>query len=79
MAVPSQTSLRSQVRIADVNDWIRTYAKDTSAVYLDYYSALAEGRNFRQALTRDGFLPNEAGYAVMAPLAERAIADALKQ
>jgi lysophospholipase L1-like esterase len=74
-----QTSLRSQVRIADVNDWIRTYAKDTGAVYLDYYSALAEGRNFRQALTRDGFLPNEAGYAVMAPLAERAIADALKQ
>ena len=73
----SQTSVRSQVRIADFNNWIRTYAAANGAVYLDYYSALTEGRNFRQALTTDGFLPNDAGYQVMAPLAEQAIADAM--
>jgi lysophospholipase L1-like esterase len=75
--VTRQTSLRSQVRIADFNDWIRTYAAANGAVYLDYYSALAEGRNFKQALTVDGFLPNNEGYRVMAPLAEQAIADAM--
>jgi lysophospholipase L1-like esterase len=30
-------------------------------------------------LTRDGLLPNDAGYAIMAPLAEQAIAKALAQ
>jgi lysophospholipase L1-like esterase len=74
----SQTSMRSQVRIADFNEWIRSYAAANHAVYLDYYSALTEGRNFKQALTSDGFLPNDAGYDVMAPLAERAIAEALQ-
>jgi lysophospholipase L1-like esterase len=74
----SQTSVRSQVRIADFNEWIRTYAAANGVVYLDYYSALAEGRNFKSALTSDGFLPNDAGYQVMTPLAEQAIADALR-
>jgi lysophospholipase L1-like esterase len=74
----NQTSIRSQVRIADFNEWIRSYAAANNAVYLDYYSALAEGRNFKQALTTDGFLPNGEGYEVMAALAERAIAQALQ-
>ena len=51
----------------------------TARCFLDYYSALAEGRNFKAALTSDGFLPNDAGYQVMAPLAERAIAEALQR
>jgi lysophospholipase L1-like esterase len=35
------------------------------------------GRDFKPELTSDGLLPNAAGYAVMAPLAEQAIARAL--
>jgi hypothetical protein len=31
----------------------------------------------KKELTVDGFLPNDAGYAVMEPLAEQAIAAAL--
>jgi lysophospholipase L1-like esterase len=73
----SQTSIRSQARIADFNEWIRAYAAANDAVYLDYYSALAEGRTFKQKLTSDGFLPNGEGYEVMASLAEEAIAKAL--
>jgi len=73
----SQTSIRSPVRIADFNEWIRTYTAANGAIYLDYYGALAEGRTFKAALTSDGFLPNDAGYQVMAPLAEQAIAAAL--
>ena len=48
-------------------------------MYLDYFTALADGRSFKRELTVDGLMPNAAGYAVMAPLAEAAIAEALKQ
>jgi lysophospholipase L1-like esterase len=72
-------SLRLQEKIAETNDWIRAYAERSRSVYLDYFSALADGRNFRKELTRDGVLPNQAGYALMAPLAEKAIAEALAQ
>lgn len=73
----NQTALRPQGKIIGLNGWIKDYAARSGSVYLDYYSALAEGRNFKKELTSDGLVPNAAGYAVMAPLAERAIADAL--
>ena len=57
--------------------WLEEYAEKTGSVYLNYYRALADGRSFNKDLTRDGVLPNEAGYAVMAPLAEAAIQKAL--
>jgi lysophospholipase L1-like esterase len=74
-----QTAVRPQGKIIGLNGWIRDYAARSGAVYLNYYAALAEGRNFRMALTADGLLPNDAGYEVMAPLAEQAIAQALAQ
>jgi lysophospholipase L1-like esterase len=74
-----QTSVRPQGKIIGLNGWIREYAARSGAVYLNYYGALAEGRDFRMTLTRDGLVPNNAGYAVMAPLAEQAIASALAQ
>ena len=74
-----QTGLRPQGKIISLNGWIKDFAARSGAVYLDYYSALAEGRNFRKELTDDGLLPNDAGYGVMAPLAEKAIAEALKK
>ena len=36
-----------------------------------------DGIFFRIELTNNGIDPNDAGYALMAPLAEKAIADAL--
>ena len=74
-----QTGVRPQGKIIGLNGWIREFAARSGAVYLNYYAALAEGRDFRRPLTRDGVLPNDAGYAVMAPLAEQAIATALAQ
>ena len=73
-----QTDARPQGKIADWNDWLKTYAAASGSVYLDYYSALSSGGNFRKDLTEDGLIPNDAGYKVMAPLAEQAIAAALK-
>lgn len=73
----NQTALRSKGRIADWNEWMKSYAAESGVVYLDYHSALAQGRDFRKELTVDGVLPNDAGYQIMAPLAEQAIARAL--
>ena len=73
-----QTALRPQGKIIGLNGWIKDYAARSGSIYLDYYSALADGRNLKKELTRDGLLPNDAGYSVMAPLAEKAIAQALK-
>jgi lysophospholipase L1-like esterase len=76
--VKDQTSVRPPGKIIGLNGWIKEYAARSGSIYLDYYGALAEGRNFRAALTVDGLVPNDAGYAVMAPLAERAIQRALE-
>jgi lysophospholipase L1-like esterase len=65
-------------RIRAVNDWIRKYAADHGHTFLDYHSAMAgAGGLVADGLSRDGLHPSEKGYAVMAPLAERAIAAAL--
>lgn len=72
-----QTARRPQGKIIGINGWLNDYAARSGSVYLDYYSALADGRDMKRELTSDGVLPNDAGYAVMAPLAERAIAQAL--
>ena len=72
------TARRSPVRISSMNAWLKKYAAETGSVYLDYYSALVEGRAMKRELTVDGLVPNDAGYALMAPLAEKAIAEALK-
>jgi lysophospholipase L1-like esterase len=72
-----QSALRPQGKIIGMNGWLKEYAAQSGSVYLNYYSAMAEGRNLKKELTGDGLLPNDAGYAVMAPLAEQAIAQAL--
>src|SRR5215471_6801423 len=76
-AQAAQTALRPQGKIIGLNGSIRDYAEEAGVVYLNYYSALVNGRDFKRELTVDGLLPNDAGYEVMAPLAEKAIAEAL--
>jgi lysophospholipase L1-like esterase len=74
-----QTTRRPQGKIIGLNAWIKRYAASSGSVYLNYYSALADGRDFKKDLTGDGLHPNQSGYAVMAPLAEAAIEQALAQ
>lgn len=67
-------------RIVALNAWIRAYAAKHNAVYLDYHTAMADERQgLRADFTADGVHPNEAGYRVMAPLTERAIAQAMRR
>jgi lysophospholipase L1-like esterase len=75
--VKNQTTRRPQGKIIGMNGWLKDYAAESGSVYLDYYRALVDGRNFKKELTSDGFLPNDAGYEAMAPLAEEAIAQAV--
>ena len=75
--VTNQTSLRPQGKLIGLNGALRDYAAESGSVFLNYYAALVDGRDFKPDLTADGLLPNAAGYAVMAPLAEQAIARAL--
>ncbi len=69
---------RPPEQVRALNTWLERQARAKGHVYLDYHAALAdaEGR-LKAPLTDDGLHPNAAGYAVMAPLAERAIARAL--
>ncbi len=69
---------RWQERIAEVNELIEKYCEKSGAVFLDYDSAMAEKGDLKKELTKDGVLPNAAGYEVMAKLAQKAIAEALK-
>ncbi len=73
----AQAQQRPPGKIMGVNAWLKDYAAGNGSVYLDFHSALAEGRTLKKEFTTDGFLLNDAAYNVMAALAERAIAEAL--
>lgn len=75
--MPAQTMRRPMPRILALNEWIRKYAAEHGHVYLDYFSAVADAQGLlREELSEDDLHPNVKGYAIMAPLAEAAIAKA---
>jgi lysophospholipase L1-like esterase len=75
---PWKPGLEPAPKIVALNEWIKAYATRTGAEYADLHSAMADERQgLRAELTRDGVHPNEAGYRIMAPIIEHAIADAL--
>jgi len=77
-AVP-QTTARPMARIQALNDWLKAYAASHGDGYLDYFSAMTDPSGvLRAELSEDDLHPNAKGYAIMAPLAEAAIARALK-
>ncbi len=71
-------ALRPAGKILALNRWLKDYCSKNSSVYLDYFSALVDDRGMmKRDLSDDGLHPNPAGYKLMAPLAEKAIAQAL--
>lgn len=74
-----QTTTRPMDRIRALNDWMKKYAAAERHVYLDYFSAMVDDKGLlREELSADDLHPNAKGYAVMAPLAEAAILQALR-
>ena len=65
-------------KVRTLNTWMKTYCAANSCTYLDYYTALAtpEGA-MKPGTSKDGVHPTAAGYAIMAPLAQAAIDQAL--
>lgn len=70
----NQTKRRPIGKLISMNGWLKDYAAKSGSIYLDYYSALTEGREMKKECTEDGFLPNEKGYSVMARRAEETLA-----
>ncbi len=76
---PWKPGLEPAQKIVALNAWIKSYCASQGCIYLDYHTAMADTRQgMRSELASDGVHPTEAGYQVMAPLAEEAIAKALK-
>jgi len=68
---------RPSARILSLNDWLKKYCAEHGVVYLDYFSAVVDDKGLlKKDLADDGLHPNAAGYKIMAPLAEAAIAKA---
>jgi lysophospholipase L1-like esterase len=66
-------------RIAAVNRQLVRLAAERRVTYVDYVPPLVDGQGgFKPALANDGLHPNRDGYAVMRPLADRAIARAAR-
>ncbi len=77
-AYPWRPEIKPVERIRDLNKWLQSFCSRNGCVYLDYYSAMADAKGaMLPGLSSDGVHPTAQGYAVMAPLAEAAIAKAL--
>lgn len=75
---PWRPGLEPAPKIVELNRRLKQYAGTHGAVYCDFFSAMADERNgLPPALSGDGVHPNKAGYAIMAPIVENAIARAL--
>jgi lysophospholipase L1-like esterase len=65
---------RPMERVLALNRWLKDYCAANDLVYLDYFSALVDDKGLlKRDLAQDGLHPNKAGFAIMAPLAEKAI------
>jgi lysophospholipase L1-like esterase len=73
-------ALRPRDRILALNRWLQDYCAKNRLQYLDYFSALVDEQGMlKRALADDGLHPTDAGYKIMAPLAEKAIRRALAE
>lgn len=76
---PWKTGLEPAQKIVDLNKWIKEYAVKNKIIYVDYFAPIADQRNgMKKAYSEDGVHPNLAGYKVMEPIVENAIAEALR-
>lgn len=76
---PWKPGLEPAQKIVDLNKWIKDYAEKNEIIYVDYFTSMANERNgLKKEYSEDGVHPNLAGYKIMEPLVEKAIADALR-
>ena len=65
-------------KVIELNVIIKNYADANDIHYLDYFSTMKDKHNGLHAdYSGDGVHPNKLGYQIMAPIAEKAIAEVL--
>jgi lysophospholipase L1-like esterase len=75
---PWRRGLEPAEKVVALNSRMKDYCSRTGCVFADYFSAMSgENHGMKEGLSRDGIHPTPAGYNIMAPIAERAIAQAL--
>ncbi|WP_426265316.1 GDSL-type esterase/lipase family protein [Sphingomonas sp. PWP1-2] len=71
---------RDPAELRRLNTWLRAFCARRHYAYADYYAALVDPHGLMTArYTADGIHPLEQGYARMAPVAAKAIAEALSR
>jgi lysophospholipase L1-like esterase len=75
---PWKRGLEPAEKVVSLNSWMKDYCARVGCVYADYFTPMADDKHgMKEGLSRDGIHPTPAGYAIMAPIAESAIAQAL--
>jgi len=74
-----QKGMEPAEKIVALNAWIKDYAAKRGVIYVDCHTPMSDEKHaMKKQLGFDGVHPNAAGYALMAPLTETAIAQALR-
>jgi lysophospholipase L1-like esterase len=77
--IQNQSDRRPNSKIIELNKWMKAYAASHRAIYLDYFTPMLDDQhNLKKELTYDGLHPNDAGYELIMPLAQKAVDQALK-
>jgi lysophospholipase L1-like esterase len=65
--------------ILSLNAWLKSYAAQVNAAYVDYFAALVDEKGWlKDGIANDGLHPNADGYKVMAPIVSAGLARALR-
>lgn len=75
---PWRPGMKPAQKVVQLNSFLKLYSKNNGHVYVDYFSAVADDRpGLRPDLGSDGVHPNAKGYAIMEPLVEAGIREAM--
>jgi lysophospholipase L1-like esterase len=70
---------RPPADIVKLNTWMKSYAQQVNAIYVDYFSALVDDKGWlKDGLAGDGLHPNADGYKIMTPIMSAALQQALR-
>ena len=76
---PWRPGLAPAEKVVELNKMIKDHADKNGYIYLDYFSSVVDERKgMKKEYANDEVHPTLAGYKVMEPLVEKAIAQALK-
>lgn len=71
---PWRRGLEPAQKVIQLNNILKLYAKKNGLLYVDYFSEMSNNQmGLKEELATDGVHPNEAGYAIMEPILEKAI------